>query len=58
MLRRIFEWLKKKVLKAYEPPMEAEPVVKYRRLDVVETERDRFMADARAIIEQSPCHFS
>jgi len=51
MLERIFEWMKKTVLDAYEPPMKEEPVVKYRLLNPVEPELDRFVADAKAIIE-------
>ncbi len=53
MLIRILEWLRMTLLKntAYEPPAEVEPVVKYRLLNPVEPERDRFVADVRAIIE-------
>mgnify|MGYP000234314994 FL=1 len=50
-LERIFEWMKKTVLDAYEPPMKEEPVVKCSPHDPVEPELVRFVADARAIIE-------
>jgi len=53
MLKRIFEWLWMVLVKVtgHEPPAEEEAVVKYRLLNPVETERDRFVADARGIIE-------
>ena len=49
MLNRIIEWLKKTVFSApaNEPPVEMVPEVKYRLLDPVKPEHDRFMADAR-----------
>ncbi len=53
MMKRTLEWLNMALLKVtgHEPPAEEEPVVKYRLLNPVETEQDRFVADARAIIE-------